>query len=49
MTRGERRERKMDKYKLDFDKPHTESDAMLEVARALNNIANEMALKRQKK
>ncbi len=49
MILGEEGEIKMDKYKLDFDTPHTESDAMLEVARALNNIANEMALKRQKK
>lgn len=33
----------MGKYNLDYDKPQTDSSAMLEVARALNNIANEMA------
>ena len=33
----------MSKYKLDYDKSQTDSSAILEVARALNNIANEMA------
>jgi len=32
----------MTKYKLDYDKPQSGDSAILEVARALNNIANEM-------
>lgn len=33
------------KYKLDYDGPQSDDSSRIEIARSLNNIANEMAIR----